>query len=536
MARINCVIPLLKVQLLGAFGIGRLMNECEPKAKRKLILVAAGIVLLAIFAISYAGAIGYALAISGAIDALPVLAVAISGIGCVFATFVKANGLLFGFKDFDAVVTMPVPLWSVVISRVAPLYGMGLAFSLLIGCPLMVIYLAFTEAGLTSIVFSILILLFAPTLPIALSIALSFLFTWIASRTPRAPQVLGIVGVVVIIAIISGIMIVAGGSESYQNDSFLFLTSIGSQIESSIGSVWPPASWALLAIKGSATALSLFIGISFASCAIVIALLSRFLIHLNSLLSSDRTRNHVRATTSKTRTPFITMVIKEFRLWISTPIYLMNTATGPALALIVAIAAVIAGPQILAYAVNIPGADHEMLANLMAGAFPWILTLFMVITPLSASATSLEGNARWIAQTAPVATSALIGSKIAINLLITVPVSLVAGIVAAFALTTDPLSAILMIAAPMAGSILASCLGAMFDTKRPNYNWSSAYEPVKRSTNVLICIGIGFVFVALGSAATLFAGVTASLIVAVAIIAIAIFAGRAATQTSLQER
>ena len=136
--------PLLRVQLLGAFGVGRLLNERDPKAKRKLALAAVGVALLAV---GYAWMIGSSLATVGVADALPALAVAVSGVGCVFSTFVKANGLLFGFKDFDLVVTMPAPLWAVAVSRTAPLYGMGLVLSALMGGPLMAAYLLAVGAG-----------------------------------------------------------------------------------------------------------------------------------------------------------------------------------------------------------------------------------------------------------------------------------------------------------------------------------------------------------------------------------------------------
>ncbi|HQE70132.1 MAG TPA: hypothetical protein PK071_03315, partial [Atopobiaceae bacterium] len=104
------LVPLLKVQALGAFGVGRLMNEHDPKAKRKLVLAAIGIVLLTVYAVAYMWAIGQAFVALGAEEALPCLAVATAGVGCMFSTLIKANGLLFRLKDFDLVVTMPVPL------------------------------------------------------------------------------------------------------------------------------------------------------------------------------------------------------------------------------------------------------------------------------------------------------------------------------------------------------------------------------------------------------------------------------------------
>ena len=43
--------PLLRVQALGAFGVGRLMNERDPKARRRLVLAAVGIGLLVVYAV-----------------------------------------------------------------------------------------------------------------------------------------------------------------------------------------------------------------------------------------------------------------------------------------------------------------------------------------------------------------------------------------------------------------------------------------------------------------------------------------------------
>ncbi|RGY30769.1 hypothetical protein DXA43_09610, partial [Collinsella sp. OF02-10] len=67
----SSLAPLLRVQMLGAFGIGRLLNEREPAARRRLVLGAAGVVLLAALAAGYAWAVGGSLAAAGASDALP---------------------------------------------------------------------------------------------------------------------------------------------------------------------------------------------------------------------------------------------------------------------------------------------------------------------------------------------------------------------------------------------------------------------------------------------------------------------------------
>ena len=132
--------------------------------------------------------------------------------------------------------------------------------------------------------------------------------------------------------------------------------------------------------------------------------------------------------------------------------------------------------------------------------------------------------------------STLVASKIAANLAVTVPASLVAGSVAAFAFSDGPASAALMLAAPLAGAALSSCLGAFLDARRPRFDWASAYEPVKRSANVAICIGAGFALVAAGIFATMNAGTLAGLAVACAAAVAVALAGRSAMRIPMQDR
>ncbi len=532
----SSLAPLLRVQLLGAFGIGRLLNERDPAARRRLVLAAAGVVLLAALATGYAWAVGSSLAAAGASDALPALAVAVSGVGCAFSTFAKANGLLFGFKDFDLVVTMPAPLWAVAVSRVAPLYGMGLAFSLLMGGPLMAAYSAAAGAEPAAALVGILVLLLAPAIPVAASVALSFLVAWAASRMPNANRALGVAGVAAAVAIVAGAMALTGGSGSLRIDDPGLLTSLGGQIEGAVGSAWPPAAWASRAMRGDAAALALYAASSAAAGAAMVAVLARLLVPVNSLLAAGGPRGAAHAKPGRTRSPFRAMVAKELRLWVATPIYLMNTAVGPALALVAAVAAAAVGPQALASAVNVPGADSGTVAGLVSGAFPWVLGLCMAMTPLSASSTSLEGSSRWIAQSAPVPASALVGSKIAANLLVAAPASVVAGTVAAYAFADGPAGAALMVAAPVSCGFLASCLGALLDARRPRFDWASAYEPVKRSASVAICVGAGFAASFMGGAATLLAGPYAGIAAAIAIAALSALAGGAAMRIPATDR
>lgn len=533
--------PLLRVQALGAFGVGRLMNERDPKARRRLVLAAVGIGLLVVYAVVYMWMVGQTLVLIGAAGALPCLAVTTVGVGCVFSTFVKANGLLFRFRDFDLVVSMPTPLWAVVVSRVAPLYSMGLACSLVLGAPLVSAYLLAVGVTPAGLVVSVLALLLAPAVPMALALVVSFCVAWAASRTPFADRALGIVGVLAMVAIVVGVMLVTGGAGTSGQGGLDALAVMGGQMRGAVSALWPPSAWAADAIGGSMPALALYVGVSTASGVAVVAVLSRFLVPMNSLLCAGGLRRAGSAPTraGAPRGPLVALVRKEFRLWLGTPIYLMNTAPGPILALVIAIATTAVGPDAIASAMNIPGAGRDTVATLMAEVLSWALAFCMVMTSPAASSTSLEGSARWIAQTAPVPSSTIVGAKLALSLLVTGPASVISGTIVAVGVARTPLDAILCVIAPLAMGALSSCLGALLDARRPNYDWTSEYEPVKRSVNVGICVGVGFLATFAGFAATSLTGgvgTAAGVVVALVVLTASALVARAAVHIPLQDR
>ena len=133
---------LLCVQARGAFGINRALHAHDTRQRLRLVLLGCCVALLAVLFGAYAGTYAAALAAVGARDAIPALAVALGSLAGVATTFLKANGQLFGFRDFDLVMSLPVPTWQVVLSRMGALYDMNLLFALVLAGPMLGVWAA----------------------------------------------------------------------------------------------------------------------------------------------------------------------------------------------------------------------------------------------------------------------------------------------------------------------------------------------------------------------------------------------------------
>lgn len=116
---------------------------------------------------------------------------------------------------------------------------------------------------------------------------------------------------------------------------------------------------------------------------------------------------------------------------------------------------------------------------------------------------------------------------------------MISGTIVAVGVARAPLDAILCVIAPLAMGALSSCLGALLDARRPNYDWTSEYEPVKRSVNVGICVGVGFLATFAGFAATSLTGgvgTAAGVAVALVVLTASALVARAAVHIPLQDR
>ena len=151
-------ILLLKIQLLGLFGINKTLHADPAKARRTLALAALAVAAIVLFAAAYSSGVAQALVQMGLPEAIPLVAVLVGAVAGAVAAFLKTNGVLFGFKDYDLVMSLPVPTSSVVLSRIASLYAMSLAFGLLAMVPAFAVYAAnasVTAAGVACMALSV---------------------------------------------------------------------------------------------------------------------------------------------------------------------------------------------------------------------------------------------------------------------------------------------------------------------------------------------------------------------------------------------
>lgn len=91
----------------------------------------------------------------------------------------------------------------------------------------------------------------------------------------------------------------------------------------------------------------------------------------------------------------------------------------------------------------------------------------------------------------PVPKPAIVFSKVAVNLTITLPITAVSWGLLAYTLRAGWMESILMLAVPVIYACYSALLGVMVNLKLPKLDWTSEVAAIKQSASVLVTMIIG---------------------------------------------
>ncbi len=521
-------ILLLKVQLLGLFGINKAFHTNPGRAKRTLGLAALAVVGIAAIVLVYVGSVATSLVEFGLGAHIPFIAVLAGSLVGAVATFLKANGVLFGFKDYDLVMSLPIPTATVVLSRIASLYAMSMAFALLVMVPMFGVYADSVGVSTFSAVFMVLSVVVAPLAPLAIAVVLAALVTVVSSRFRHANFVVALLSMALLVGFLVLYYAVIGGS----GGDIATLTAMGAEKVELLGSVYPPAVWAANAIAQSdAVAFILFVGVNLAAALGLVVLLVRLFVPVNALLMASHARGTFsfeheyargQAAGTSMRSPFRALLAKEARLLMATPIYFLNGCMGYVLMVVGAVALMGASLMGVLPFQELPS---EYVA-IIGQTIPWILAFLVGIMSTTVASVSLEGSARWLMLTAPVPAHTILAAKAALNLAFALPAIAVSCVLVACAVPFDGLSLVALFMVPLALALFSTYAGLALDALRPRYDWTSPYEPVKRGMPVFVVAFGGMVIVLVGFATAALGGAIGSLVLATLVAGVSLAAYR----------
>lgn len=476
---------LTKIQLLSSFGLNKALHARDAKEKRKLLLLSIGILvgMFMIAAASFGYSFGMALTFEqiGRMDLLLAIMMAAASMVGFFTTIYKASGVLFGYKDYDLVMSLPIRTSHVVASRVLMLYVMNLFFTLILMLPAGAVYAIKVSPGAAYYPFFLMTVLFIPLLPIITATLVGAMISWISSRF-RASRMIGLIlTMVVIIGVMIGSFRIHGDEQA--------LADMSTQLADAIFKLYPLAAMYVDAVCSyQVGSLLLFIVISVLAFILFSTVLGTRYKAIHTGLTTSRTSSKYVMKTLKTSSPFRALYIKELRRYFSSSLYVLNTGIGMILLLVISIALSFISSESLGQLIEIP-----QLSDYLGRMAPLVVSLFVILSCTTSSSISLEGNNLWILKSSPVSPKSILLGKVAVNLTITIPITLLSCVMLMISLRMGWIDSLLLLVIPVLYACYSAMLGVIANLKFPKLEWTSEVAVIKQSASVLVSMFVGFI-------------------------------------------
>ena len=361
---------------------------------------------------TYSFALGGQLAEAGCLELLLLMMPTMAVIaGLVFTAF-AAQGVVFGGRDADLLLSMPVSAFTVLLAKLTALYVENLVFCAFLVLPAGAAWLWFGGGGGALLVLRLIIgTLFLALLPTVLSLAAGFVLSWLSGHFANRK----VVNLLLCGAMTAAVFFLA----------FRLNLSVSAMMAGTMGAenAGPSGIWSIpfrLFQRGACgdwETLVMFCLLSLLPVLLAAWLFAKNYQSVLTGLSSHGKQADFRLGRLRASGRRKALLRKEAARYFGTPIYLFNTSIGLILLVAGGIAAAVMG-----------GGLREQLTGL--GDFPLpamaaaVIGFLLSTVAITGSSVSLEGENLWIIKEAPVSAQEALDAKAGFQLLLTCPCTL----------------------------------------------------------------------------------------------------------------
>ncbi len=475
----NKIMRLVRVQLWAVLGDVLSIRLGKKKASKGIYM---GVIFftLVIGGISffYSLMIGIGLKFYDSIELLPSLMMTATCLIILLTTTFQIKGTIFGFKDYDMVMSLPISTAGIVASRIIILYAVNIVFVAVIMLPMMLAYGILENPNLLFYLYGIASLFILPLVPIILASFIGTLIAYITSRFRFSNLLSIILPMGVLVAFIAFSFTIRDDGQAFVN--------MGISLMDQINSLYPLARlYAETVVDYRLYSFLLFTGISVLAFALYIILVKAVFKKINTSLMTGSYRRKFKLRSLKTSSPFTALYKKELKRYFASSVYVINTAFGVVLLTVGAIALLFL--DISQYTEVIP-------PEILVASVPVFIGFCVSMTSTTMASISLEGKSFWVLKSLPLKPQTIFASKIAVNLTIFAPV-FIDILIIGWVLQLDILIVLLILVMTVMTTFFVAMYGLLINLLMPNFDWNNETVVVKQSAASMIVIftGMGLV-------------------------------------------
>ncbi len=401
------------------------------------------------------------------------LASIIAAVLMLLGSVIFTKNQLYDADDNQILLAFPIPPRTILLSRLAFLLLLNYLLEAVVMLPALVFFLLLGSPSFLSVLFTAILLLVFPVIPLALSALLAWVIAKISSMIRRKNLLTLMISLLILAAYFFFLFGFEDTLLGMEEDAFLSLpealknTAIFRLFgEATVGKALPFLLYLLLtAAVGGAT----------------LYVLSRTFLRI-ALTPKKGKKQAYRERTLEKKPVIISLLKRELlRIWSSAG-YMMNAGIG-----------LVFFPVLPIYLLVSKEAKDALLGFFPSPDFPAVLAVLVLLAlsatvTFSASSVSLEGKHLWILRSSPVPTKDILLAKVLAHFIPTATMALLSSILFLIVLTPDALTATLLLLVPLLFSLTSSLLGLAANLLLPKLEWKNEMVPVKQGMAVLVAM------------------------------------------------
>lgn len=497
----NNTLALIRTVLKSTSAINIYKNNQDPQKRKKIIggFVGYGILYLMLLIYFLLTTIG--LGINGFVDAIPTLSAGSVFIIIFTFTFMKSNGYLFGFKEYDILMSLPVKTEAIIQSKFVYMYTKNLPWAISISFAGMIAYGIFAKPSFAAYLLWIALSIIFPIIPMVLASVLGVLIVAIGSRFKYKKLLQTILTFAFVLLAFSLRFIIDGVARD--NDLDDIIEGISDGINEVEAVIWPAAWFKGAVVDFRISDILLLIGCSLLIFGIFYTLLAKYYKKINSRLESHAIKKGYNSKELKKKSIVDTIVYKELRKLFGSTNYVVNAGLGHLIAIIFTIGSLFVSPEnIIEMILN----GAPLSADMLAPAIPLILYFFLGMVATTCCSPSLEGKNYWIVQSLPITKKELYLGKMKFHFLFTAPIGVISTFIISIRFGASIAETIVYSLCIVCLIAFSTAFGMVCGLKYINFDWENEVEVIKQSSavavymlpNMFVCMGLIIGVVVLG--------------------------------------
>ena len=397
--------------------------------------------------------------------------------GSVFNTF---SGL-YQARDNDLLLSLPIPVRSILAARLLGVYLMGLMFSGVVLLPCVIVYWVMAEHSVAVIVGGLLLVLAVSLIVLVLSCVLGWVVAKISAKLKRK----SFLTVLIALVFFGLYYTVCFRASDLLQDLMQHMDTLGDALQGAYPLYLPGRMG-----EGDWLAMLLVLAVTLALCAAVYVVLDRTFIGI-ATATGAAARTVYKEKAVKAAGASSALLRREFGRFTSSPNYMLNCGLGTVMLPILGVVLLVKMNDMLPVLQELAGSETSgFMATMLCAA----LCLVGTMNDMASSSVSLEGKNLWLAQSLPVTTWQVLRAKLLVQMLVTgLPMAVTSALVI-LALRPALPEAALLVVLPLLFVWLSAEFCLTLDLKRPNVVWTNEITVIKQRLTVLLAMLGGWLY------------------------------------------